>query len=162
MESEHDTALRTHVVSLLRGGQASMTFDQAIADFPMEAINRTAPNVSYSPWAILEHMRRAQDDILDFMRNPAYAERRWPDDYWPAPGTEADAAQWAQTIGIFRADLQTLCTMAMDPATDLFATIPHGDGQTILRELLLVADHNAYHTGEFAVLRQVMQTWVSR
>lgn len=156
---ETGTSLRTHVVNLLRGGQAFMTFDQVVADFPMTAINHTAPHVPYSPWALLEHLRRTQDDILDFMRNPAYRERRWPDDYWPAPNVTADAAQWDATLTAFRADRETLCAIAWDPATDLFTTIPHGAGQTVLRELLLVADHNAYHTGEFAILRQVMQTW---
>ncbi len=156
---ETEDVLRHHVVNLLRGGQAAMTFDQAIAAFPMERINDTPPHVPYSPWALLEHLRRTQNDILDFMRNPAYRERQWPADYWPAPGTTTDAAGWTATIAAFRADHQTLCDLALDPATDLFATIPHGSGQTILRELLLAADHNAYHTGEFAILRQVMQTW---
>jgi len=156
---ETENVLRQHVVNLLRGGQAAMTFDQAVAAFPMARINDTAPHVPYSPWALLEHLRYTQDDILDFMRNADYHERQWPDDYWPPPGTITDAAGWAATIAAFRADHQTLCDIALDPATNLFATIPHGSGQTILRELLLAADHNAYHTGEFAILRQVMQTW---
>lgn len=156
---ESDTVLRTHVVNLLRGGQASLPFAQVIADFPMDRINDTPPHVPYSPWALLEHLRRTQFDILDFTRNPAYQERRWPEDYWPVPGTTADAGQWAETLAAFHADLDTLCVLAMNPAIDLYARIPHGSGQTVLRELLLVADHNAYHTGEFAILRQVMQTW---
>jgi hypothetical protein len=136
-----------------------MTFDEAVANFPMERINDRAPNVPYSPWHLLEHMRIAQWDILDFVRNPNYAEMRWPDDYWPAPDATADAAAWNETLRAFRADFEAVCALVSDPATDLYATIPHGDGQTILREALLVADHNAYHTGEFAILRQVMGTW---
>jgi hypothetical protein len=156
---ETGTALREQLLHLLRGGNAHMTFDEAVADFPMEAINRRPPNVPYTPWHLLEHLRLAQWDILDFIRNPRYQEMKWPDDYWPTPDAEADAAAWERTLAAFRADLNAVEAIASDPQTDLTATIPHGDGQTVLRELLLVADHNAYHIGEFAILRQVMGTW---
>lgn len=156
---ETDTALREHLLHLLRGGNAHMAFDQAVADFPMDRINERPPNVLYTPWHLLEHMRIAQWDILDFMRNPDYREMRWPDDYWPAPDATADEAAWKQTLAAFRADLKAVEEIARDPHTDLAATIPHGTGQIILREILLVADHNAYHLGEVAILRQVMGTW---
>jgi hypothetical protein len=156
---DKDTVLRQHVLNLLRGGQASMTFEDAVADFPMDRMNDRPPNVPYTPWHLLEHLRITQWDILDFVRNPNYTEMKWPDAYWPAPDATADAAAWNETLRAFRADFAAVCALVADPATDLYATIPHGDGQTILREALLVADHNAYHTGEFAILRQVMGTW---
>jgi hypothetical protein len=156
---DKDAVLRQHVLNLLRGGQASMTFDEAVADFPMDRINDRAPNVPYTPWHLLEHMRIAQWDILDFSRNPDYTELKWPEEHWPAPDAKADGVAWNETLRAFHADFDAVCALVADPATDLYATIPHGTGQTILREALLVADHNAYHTGEFAILRQVMGTW---
>jgi hypothetical protein len=154
-----DQALRNHLLKLLRGGQAHMTFEQAVADFPPAGINRRPPHVPYTSWHLLEHLRITQRDILDFIRDPSYREPSWPDDYWPPAEEEADTAAWAQTLRAFREDLQALEALVHDPTTDLHATMPHGQGQTILREILVVADHNAYHIGEFAILRQVMQTW---
>lgn len=154
-----DTALREQLLALLRGGNAHLTFDDAVADFPMEAINQRSPNVPYTPWHLLEHIRIAQWDILDFLRNPHYQELKWPDEHWPAPDATADRAAWDATLATFHADLQEIEAIVTDPQTDFAMRIPHGDGQTILREILLVADHNAYHIGEFAILRQVMGTW---
>lgn len=154
-----ESELRGRIVELLRGGHAHMPFDEAVADFPMEQINTVIPQGTYTPWHILEHLRLTQWDILDFTRNPQYQEPRWPDDYWPAREATATPEQWQQTIDQFRADLTTLIQMAQNPDVDLEARIPWGDGQTPLREFLLVADHNAYHIGEFAILRQVMGTW---
>ncbi len=156
---ETDTALREQLLYLLRGGNAHLTFDEAVADFPPDAINQRPPHVPYTPWHLLEHLRIAQWDILDFIRNPNYQEMKWPDEYWPAPDAQADAEAWAQTLASFHADLQAVEDLVNNPDTDLAARIPHGDGQTILREILLIADHNAYHIGEFAILRQVMETW---
>lgn len=157
-----DDALRQHVLNLLRGGQAFMPFDDAVADFPLDRINERPPQVPYTPWHLMEHLRLTQRDILDFVRNPDYKEKQWPKEYWPAPDAVADATLWAETLARFRADFAAVCALVADPATDLGATIPHGDGQTVLREALLVADHNAYHTGEFAILRQVMGAWGKR
>jgi hypothetical protein len=157
--SEADRLLREQLVQLLKGGNAHMTFEEMIADFPAESMNTVFPNGTYTPWHLLEHLRLAQWDILDFMRNPDYQEGEWPKDYWPAPDTQASEADWKQTIASFQQDLRTLQELALDPQTDLSARITWGDGQTILREILLVADHNAYHIGEFAIMRQVMGTW---
>ncbi len=156
---QRDMALREQLLKLLQGGQAHMTLDQAVADFPPEHINRRPPHVPYSPWHLLEHLRITQRDILDFIRDPQYREPSWPDEYWPPRDQDADPAAWEHTIRAFQEDLEALEALVRDPATDLHATVPHGQGQTILREVLLVADHNAYHIGEFAILRQVMQTW---
>ncbi|HEY8597631.1 MAG TPA: DinB family protein [Thermomicrobiales bacterium] len=155
----NERATRDQVLALLRGGMAHMTFDEAVADFPAERMNDRPPHVAYSPWHLLEHLRLAQRDILDFIRDPDYQERRWPDDYWPAQDATADAQGWDATLAAFRDDFAAICAIADDPQADLHARIPWGDGQTILRELLLVADHNAYHIGEFAILRQMMGTW---
>jgi len=136
-----------------------MRFDQAVADYPLSAINAAFPNSSYTAWHLLEHLRLTQRDILDFMTDLHYHEGVWPDDYWAAQGAKATEADWRQTITLFQQDLQTLVALANDPRTDLDAVIPHGSGQTIFREIVLVADHNAYHIGEFAIMRQVMGTW---
>jgi uncharacterized damage-inducible protein DinB len=154
-----ERALRDQLTRLLDGGMAHMTFDQAIADFPLDRINERPPNVPYTPWHILEHLRITQWDILDFMRNPDYKEIAWPDDYWPAPDAVTDDAGWARTIAAFHADLAAIRAITTDPQTDLYTPYPWGEGQNTLREILLVADHNSHHIGEFAILRQVMSTW---
>ncbi len=154
-----DQVLRDQLLALLRGGQAAMTFDQAVADFPLEHINAQPPNVTYSFWFLLEHLRIAQWDILDYIRNPQYQYRQWPDDYWPHAGSQTDATGWNKTINDFRADSHALEAIVRDPALDLTAPLPHAPQHNILREILVVADHNAYHLGEFAILRQVMGLW---
>jgi hypothetical protein len=154
-----DDILRDHLIALLKGGNAYMTFTEAVADFSTKSMNTVFPNGSYSPWALLEHIRRTQWDILDFVRNPLYQEMSWPEDYWPPKEKKASKKDWENTINRFQSDMDQLLQIVKDPKTNLYAKIPHGTGQTILREILLVADHNAYHTGEFTVLRQVMKTW---
>jgi hypothetical protein len=151
--------LREHLRWLLTKGNAHMTFEEAVAAYPEDAINSVVPNGDYTPWGLLEHLRLTQWDILDFVRNPSYQERDWPADYWPPQDRRATPQEWDETIQAFLRDRAALVDIVMDPATDLFATIPHGTGQTILREMLLVADHNAYHIGECAILRQIMGTW---
>ena len=154
--------MREQLLALLRGGNAHLGFDDAIARFPLEHINTKPPNVSYTPWHLLEHIRIAQWDILEFVRNPDHVSPKWPEGYWPAPAEQADAARWQQTIDQFHADLKAIEDLVTDPHTNFFAPIPHAPDYTILREVLLVADHNAYHIGEFAILRQVMDTWAGQ
>ena len=151
--------LRDQLLALLDGHDARMSFDEAVADFPAEAINAFPPNVSYTPWHLLEHVRITQWDILDYIVNRDYIEMRWPDEYWPARAATATPAQFAATLDGFRADSAALHALVADPATDLLAVIPNTPGHTILREVRVVGDHNSYHTGEFAILRQVMGTW---
>ena len=152
-------ALRRQLGALLEGDDARMSFDEAVADFPDSAINEFPPNVAYTPWHLLEHLRITQWDILDYIVNRSYAEMRWPDDYWPARDATATPAQFAATVAAFRADNAAIRALVADPATDLFAVIPNTPGHTILREARVVADHNSYHVGEFSVLRQVMGSW---
>lgn len=151
--------LREQLLELVDGHGAHMPFDAAVADFPDEAISRRPPNVSYTPWHLVEHIRIAQRDILDYIRDRAYLAPNWPEEYWPARDATATPDEFARSIADFRADRQALRELVADPATDLLATIPGTPGHTILREVRLVGAHNAYHIGEFAILRQVMGTW---
>ncbi len=159
--SDHSipTVLRTQIAGLLQGGHAHMTLDQAVENFPSEFYNVCPPNVDYTPWHLLEHLRIAQWDILDYIRNPDYKLLIWPDEYWPSRSAQADAAAWRHTLDQFRADLNALIGIAQDPTIDLTGPLPFAPEHTYLREMLLVADHNAYHIGEFGILRQVMGTW---
>ena len=156
---EADDNLREQLLALIDGRGAHMPFAAAVADFPDDAINRRPPNVPYTPWHLLEHIRIAQRDILDYIRDRAYLAPTWPEEYWPAHDATATPEQLARTIEGFRSDRAALHDLVADPATDLLAVIPGTPGHTLLRELRLVADHNAYHLGEFAILRQVMGTW---
>jgi hypothetical protein len=151
--------LRAQLVSLIEGRGAHMPFSAAVADFPDEAINQRPPNVPYTPWHILEHLRRTQRDMLDYIRDRSYIAPNWPEDYWPDPEATATRAQFDETIRGFRDDQRALRDLVADPSNDLVAVIPDTPGHTILREARLVGDHNAYHIGEFAILRQVMGTW---
>jgi len=115
--------------------------------------------VPHTPWRLLEHLRIAQWDILEFSRNPKHVSPSFPDGYWPRSDAPPDAAAWDRSVAAFRADLKAMQDLVADPATDLFALLPHGEGQTILREALLVADHNAYHLGQLVMLRRALGAW---
>jgi hypothetical protein len=154
-----DTIFRQQLLDLLHGGNAHMTLDQAVADLPVMYFNAHPPNVTYTFWHLLEHLRFAQWDILDYIRNPDYQWPSWPVDYWPAPDAQADEEKWNETLRRFREDLRALEVLVENPAIDLTAPLPYAPQHTYLREILLVADHNAYHIGEFAILRQVMGLW---
>ncbi len=154
-----DQILRAQLLKLLHGGNAHMTYDQAVAEFPPAFYNVHPPDVPYTPWHLLEHLRLAQWDILEFIRNPEHVSPAWPGGYWPPPDARADRSDWEETQDRFRADLKVLADIVTDPATDLHGDLPHAPGYNILREILVVSDHNAYHIGEFAILRQVMGTW---
>ena len=154
-----DSLVRRQLVALLNERQAHLTFADAIEKFPMDRINECPPNLTYSPWELLEHIRLTQWDILDFIRNPNYQYMNWPADYWPPKGTPASEEMWQKTVQCYQNDLDELVTIVNHPATDLYGDLPHAAGYTILREIQVVADHTAYHIGEFAILRQVMGTW---
>lgn len=154
-----EDVLRAQLAELLDGVGAHMAFDEAVADFPDEAMNRRPPNVGYTPWHLLEHLRLTQADILDYVTNEAYVEPSWPADYWPDRDAMATRAMFDGTIEDFRTDLAALRGLVADPSQDLFAVIPGSRDHNLLREARIDADHNAYHIGEFAVLRQVMGTW---
>jgi len=155
-----DAELRNQLVKMLMTQQAHMSLEDAVKNFPATDFNTRPPNVEYTFWHLLEHLRRTQWDILDYCRNPNYKAMQWPRDYWPAKDATTDAAGWQQTIEQFNADRDALAAIIKDAKTDLYAQIPHGEsGHNILREVLVVADHNAYHIGEFGILRQVVGNW---
>jgi hypothetical protein len=152
----NDLQLREHLLYLLHGGGAHITFDSLIGDFPSHHINGRTAGVPYTPWQLLEHMRIAQEDIVRFSLDATHVSPEFPEGYWPAPETEATQQQWTDTVAAIRADLREMETLVADQETDLFAPIPQGNGQTILREALLIADHNAYHLGAMALLKRIL------
>lgn len=155
-----DELIREQLVKLLTVQQAHMGFEEAVKDFPAAHYNTRPPKVEYTFWHLLEHLRIAQWDILDYSRNPNYQHIEWPRDYWPAKEATTDASGWQRTVEQFLADRAAMTALIRDPQTDLYAPIAHGyDGHTILREVMVLADHNAYHIGEFAILRQVVGVW---
>jgi hypothetical protein len=154
-----DDPLRRQLLRLLEGLDAHMPFEEAVADFPDAAMNQRPPNVEYTPWHLIEHVRLTQADILDYIVNPEYAEMEWPREFWPDRSATATREQWDETVRGFLADRDALRAIVADEARDLFAVIPGTPGHSIVREVRIVGDHNAYHVGEFAVLRQVMGTW---
>jgi uncharacterized damage-inducible protein DinB len=156
---QNDKALRQHLVKLLKGGDAHADFEKTIADFPHELRGKTPKGAEHSPWQLLEHLRIAQEDILDFSTNPNYKAREWPKEYWPATTASPGAKEWDGSVKALKKDLKAICDLVEDPKTDLFAKIPHGDGQTILREALVVADHNSYHLGQIVLLRRMLGAW---
>ncbi len=154
-----DASLRQHLLKLLDAHQAHVTFDDAIANVPPDLRGTRPDGLPYSPWELLEHMRIAQQDILDFCQNPDYTQPDWPDGYWPDSAAPPGKAAWTESIHQVRDDLQAMKELVSDPAVTLHADIPHGDGQTVLREALLVADHNAYHVGQLVTVRRLLGCW---
>ena len=154
-----DTALRDHLVKLLAWQDAHVGFDKAVEGIPVPLRGKRPSKVPYSAWQLVEHLRITQHDILDFCRNPNYRELEWPNDYWPTSAAPPSTRAWTASIDQFREDREALQQLARDPEIDLFTRIPHGSGQTYLRELVLVADHTAYHVGELVLLRRLLGIW---
>jgi hypothetical protein len=157
-----DAALRKQLVELLRGHGAHVDFEKAIGGLPAGLRGARVKDLSFTPWRLLEHMRIAQWDILEFSRDAKHVSPKWPDEYWPEGDAPPTAAAWNASVKSFRRDLNAMIALVKNPKTDLFAPIEHGDGQTILRESLLVADHNAYHVGELIVLRRLLGAWKNK
>lgn len=154
-----DQSLRDHLLELLRSRSAHLDFDKAIGGLPAALRGAKAPGLPHTVWQLLEHLRIAQWDILEFSRNRDHVSPDWPAGYWPETEAPPDAAAWEGSVESFRRDLQAMQDLVADPATDLYAKIPWGDGQTILREAMLAADHNAYHLGQIVSVRQGLGTW---
>jgi hypothetical protein len=157
-QSTNDTSLREHIVSLLIGGNAHISFEDFVKDFPVDKCGERIEGIPYTAWQVLEHMRIAQWDILEFSRYAKHVSPKWPKGYWPAVDQVGNESLWNETVEKFRKDLQQMQDLVNDPGTDLLAKIPHGSGQTILREALLVADHNANHLGALIVMARLLKT----
>jgi hypothetical protein len=159
VERDTTAALREHLLYLLRGGGAHLDFEKAVADLPTELRGAKPPGQPHTPWRLLEHLRICEWDILEFSRNPRHKSPEFDAGYWPKGEAPPDDGAWDRSVAGFRADLKAMQDLVADPATDLFARIPHGEGQTILREALLVADHNAYHLGQLVLVRRLLGAW---
>ncbi len=158
-EAVHDASLREHLLYLLRGGGAHLDFDAAVADLPLSLRGEKPAGAEHTPWQLLEHLRISQWDILEFSRNPRHVSPEFPSGFWPPAEAPPDDDAWEKSVAAFRSDLDAMCRLVSNPATDLFARISHGTGQTILREALMVADHNAYHLGQMVLLRRLLGAW---
>jgi hypothetical protein len=158
MNDKDNKALREHILYLLQGGGAHAKFDEVI-EIPPKLRGKKPTGLPHSPWMVLEHMRLAQWDILEFSRNPKYVSPEFPAGYWPRSEAPPSEAAWDASLKNFRKDLKAMEDLAANPKTDLFARIPWGDGQTILREALLLADHNSYHLGQLLDVRRLLGAW---
>ena len=155
----NEQALRALLQKVLDWEDARVGFDSAVAGIPPRLRGKRPVGAPHSAWELVEHLRLAQFDILDFCVNPRYKEHHWPDDYWPSSRGPGSDAAWKKSIAQYRRDRRALQRLAADESIDLAATIPHGSGQTDLRELVLVADHTAYHVGQLVLVRQLLGIW---
>ena len=153
----NDGTLRDHLAELLKGEGAHHNLGTALSQYPSSIAGSTVPGVTHTPWRLLEHMRIAQWDILEFSRNPDYVSPSFPDGYWPETDAPPDESAWGRSVESFLADLEAMQSLVMNPATDLLAPIPWGDGQTVLREALVLADHNSYHLGQLILIGKVLE-----
>ena len=154
-----DKPLRDHLKKLLDWSDAHVGFDRAVKGIPTRLRGAVPDRFEHSAWQLVDHIRLAQADILEFCVDPKYREKKFPDDYWPRDARPKSAAAWDASIAAYHKDLDALQRLAGDRAIDLFAAIPHGDGQTYLREILLVADHTAYHVGQLILVRRALDIW---
>ena len=156
-QSSTDKSLRDQLLELLSGGDAHLSFEDLIKDFPVEKCGQRIEGLPYTAWQVLEHMRIAQWDILEFGRDPNHVSPDFPKGYWPRQDELGTPALWQKSVAAFREDLKQMEALVEDPSTDLYARIPHGDGQTILRQALVTADHNAYHLGVLTVMGRILK-----
>ena len=157
MSTNESTAIRRHLVKALDWEDAHISYDTAVKGLPAKHRGTRPKGFSHSPWELIEHLRLAQWDLLDFCRNPDYRVGRWPDDYWPKGPKPPKATSWSESVAAFRADREELKKLVADPTLDLTSTIPHGEGQTYLRSILLVIDHGAYHVGQLVMARKLLR-----
>jgi len=154
-----DSTVREQLVQLLRGGHAHAAFDDIVHDFPPDQIGVRPSGLPYSAWELLEHLRIAQKDIVEFSRSAEHVSPKWPEGYWPKSPAPEHHNQWDESVKAVRADLAEFEAMVRDPAQDLNRAFPWGDGQTLLREALLIADHNSYHLGQLVLVRRLLGSW---
>jgi hypothetical protein len=159
MSNPSDRALRKQLIETLKGGGAHASFEDAVPDVPAKLRGEKPTGLPHSPWMLLEHLRIGQWDILEFSRNPKHESPKWPEGYWPKGAAPPNAKAWDRSVAAFRRDLKAIEDLVKNPKTDLVAKIPWGNGQTILREALLVADHNAYHIAQVIDVRRLLGAW---
>jgi hypothetical protein len=152
-------SLRAELDRLLSGHGANADFDAAVADLPAKLRGKKPEGAAHSPWEVVEHLRIAQWDMLEFSRDPKHVSPEWPAGYWPKHAEPASDAAWSNSLNAFQRDLKAMRELVADPKSDLFTPFPHGKGQTLLREALQAADHNAYHVGELVLLRRMLGSW---
>lgn len=156
-----DRSLRDHLADLLRVGHAHVPFEDAIADWPAELRGAKPAGQPFTPWRLLEHMRISQWDIVEFSKSAKHVSPEWPEGYWPDRDAPPHAAAWDESVAQVVRDRRAMERLVRAPGTDLFARIPHGTGQTVLREALVLADHNAYHLGQLVLLRRLLGAWAA-
>jgi hypothetical protein len=154
-------ALREHLLELLGGKGAHVSFDDAVANLAPDLRGKRVTSAPHTAWQLLEHLRIAQWDIVEFSRSPTHVSPKWPDGYWPPTEKPPNAHAWDKSVQQFSKDLDAMRKLVADPGLDLLAKIPHGEGQTLLREVLVLADHNAYHLGQLVFLRKLLGAWES-
>jgi hypothetical protein len=155
----NNRALRDHVVELLRGGHAHAAFDRSVEGFPVERAGVRPKGLEHSAWELLEHIRIAQNDIVQFSISGQHVSPAFPEGYWPASPEPRNAAAWEESVRLVREDLAEMERLVIDPERDLVVPFSWGDGQTLLREALMLADHNAYHLGQLVMVRRALGTW---
>lgn len=154
-----DKQLADHLISLLTQANAHVTFDQSVKNIPFKKLGATPENLPYSIWMLVEHIRIAQADILDFSINSHYKELKWPEEYWPAKPAPKDESEWENSLQQIRHDRDSFINLLNKPGADLFSPFAHGTGQNLFREALLIADHNSYHTGQIVLVRRLLNEW---
>lgn len=159
MPADHEQSLRKRLLELLAGGSAHAKFEDVVKGLPARLRGVKPAKFPHTAWMLLEHLRLAQRDILEFSRNPKHVSPPWPSGYWPKTEAPPRAAAWNKSVQQFRRDLKAMQALVANRQTDLFARIPWGDGPTVLREVLLVADHNAYHLGQLLDVRRMLGAW---
>jgi len=161
MAKGNDATLRQQLIELIKGGNAHVELNKALEDFPAELRGKRPEGSPYSPWELLEHMRIAQWDILEFSRSAKHESPKWPEGYWPVAPEPPDAKAWDRSIAALHDDMQSMCALIADESAELNAPFPHGSGQTLLREALLLGDHNSYHLGQIVLLRRILGAWTA-
>jgi hypothetical protein len=158
-KADPDLSLRKHLTALLKGGEAHIQFSDALADFPFDKRGAFADGLPHTGWQLLEHARIAQWDILEFCRNPKHISPEFPEGYWPKTPLPPSDAAWSKSVRAFQHNLQQMIALVSNPRADLYAVFAWGDGQNLLREALVLADHNAYHLGQLVDLRRALNIW---
>jgi hypothetical protein len=156
MSNHESLFLRNSLVDAMGGEESHIGFESAIKDFPVELRGRKPPGAPHSAWELLEHLRIAQRDILDFSRNPEHQSPKWPEGYWPSSEAPPDSAAWDRSVAAFEKDAREFSALVRDLKNDLLKKFEHGSGQTLLRETLLVATHNSYHLGQLVFLKKML------